>query len=374
MSTTGENASGGAAIAPETPLATGAAQRKSRRGRRDARRSLTGDLIILSAVGLLLIAAFIAAGATLYAQFYSPSAFVVRYANLLADGNATQALAVPGVAVSSADLEAAGLPANASEDFLRSSALGDLSDIRVVSETSNGDTIAVTLAYSAGGHDASTTFSVVQDGMIGIFPRWEFAQSPIAVMDLTVNGSAEFAVNGFSVDKRQVSPDGVAADLSASIPLLVFSPGIYSVTVDTPTATSPGVAMLSDVPFTSVPVTVTATASDEFVTLVQDKVDAFLEECTLQQVLQPTACPFGFDLTDRIVTLPTWSIVQDPTVSLVADGAGWRIAEAAAMAHIELRSRSLFDGSVSDVSVDVPFVVTGTIDILPDGTASILLG
>ena len=185
-----------------------------------------------------------------------------------------------------------------------------------------GDTVAVTLAYSAGGHDASTTFSVVQDGMIGIFPRWEFAQSPIAVMDLTVNGSAEFAVNGFSVDKRQVSPDGVAADLSASIPLLVFSPGIYSVTVDTPTATSPGVAMLSDVPFTSVPVTVTATASDEFVTLVQDKVDAFLEECTLQQVLQPTACPFGFDLTDRIVTLPTWSIVQDPTVSLVADGAG----------------------------------------------------
>ena len=195
-------ASGGAAVAPETPLATGAAQRASRRGRRDARRSLTGDLIILSAVGLLLIAAFIAAGATLYAQFYSPSAFVVRYANLLADGNATQALAVPGVAVSSADLEAAGLPANASEDFLRSSALGDLSDIRVVSETRSGDTVAVTLAYSAGGHDASTTFSVVQDGMIGIFPRWEFAQSPIAVMDLTVNGSEEFAVNGFSVDKR----------------------------------------------------------------------------------------------------------------------------------------------------------------------------
>ncbi len=374
MSTTGEKASGSAATTPESPRATDSSPRASGRRRGDARRSVAGDLVILSAVGALLIAAFIAAGATLYAQFYGPSAFVVRYANLLADGNATQALAVPGVAVSSADLEAAGLPADASEDFLRSSALGDLSDIRVVSETTNGDTVAVTLAYSAGGHEASTTFSVVQDGMVGIFPRWEFARSPIAVMDLTVNGSSQFAVNGFSVDKRQVSPDGAAADLSAPIPLLVFSPGIYSVTVDTPTATSPGVAMLSDVPFTSVPVTVTATASDEFVALVQDKVDAFLEQCTHQEVLQPTACPFGFDLTDRIVTLPTWSIVQDPTVSLVADGAGWRIAESAAMAHIELRVRSLFDGTVSDVSVDVPFVVTGTIDILPDGTASILLG
>jgi len=374
VSTSGESTSGVAAGVPAEVIEVPEATPVRRRGRRGRRRSPTGDLILLSIVGVLLIGAFLAAGATLYTQFYSASAFVVRYANLLADGDATQALALPGVAVDSAELEAAGLPANASEDLLRASALGPLSNIRAMSETEVDGTVSVTLAYTAGRHDATTTFSVVQDGMIGIFPRWEFAQSPIAVMDLTVNGSSEFAVNGFTVDKRQVSPDGAAADLSASIPLLVFSPGIYSVTVDTPIASSPGVAMLSDVPFASVPVTVTATASDEFVALVQDKVDAFLEECTQQQVLQPTACPFGFELSDRIVTLPTWSIAQDPTVRLVADGAGWRIVESPAMAHIELRVRSLFDGSVSDVSVDVPFVVTGTIDILPDGTASILLG
>jgi len=374
VSTSGESTSGVAAGVPAEVIEVPEATPARRRGRRGRRRSPTGDLILLSIVGVLLIGAFLAAGATLYTQFYSASAFVVRYANLLADGDATQALALPGVAVDSAELEAAGLPANASEDLLRASALGPLSNIRAMSETEVDGTVSVTLAYTAGRHDATTTFSVVQDGMIGIFPRWEFAQSPIAVMDLTVNGSSEFAVNGFTVDKRQVSPDGAAADLSASIPLLVFSPGIYSVTVDTPIASSPGVAMLSDVPFASVPVTVTATASDEFVALVQDKVDAFLEECTQQQVLQPTACPFGFELSDRIVTLPTWSIAQDPTVRLVADGAGWRIVESPAMAHIELRVRSLFDGSVSDVSVDVPFVVTGTIDILPDGTASILLG
>lgn len=370
MSTTGENASGSAASAPEIVPAAAA----TRRAREAGRRSSASDLILLSIVGVLLIGAFIAAGATLYTLFYGPSAFVVRYATLLADGNATEALSLPGVAVESSELEDAGLPAAASDAFLRSSALGSLSDIHVVSETTVEGVTSVTLGYTAGGHEATSTFSVAQHGTVGIFPRWEFTKSPITVMDLTVNGSSEFTVNGFTVDKRQVSPDGAAADLSAPIPLLVFAPGIYSVTVDTATATSPGVAMLADVPFASVPVTVTATPSEEFVALVQEKVDAFLDECTQQQVLQPTACPFGFELTDRIVTLPTWSIVQDPTVELVAEGAGWRIAESAATAHIQLRVRSLFDGSVSDVSVDVPFVVTGTIDVLSDGTASILLG
>lgn len=342
-------------------------------GRARRRRSVTGDLLILAVIGILLIAAFVAAWLTISRTFYSASAFVERYAHLLADGHAAQALALPGVAVDSEELEAAGLPPMASEALLRSTALGPLSDIRAVSEEVRDGVVHVTLAYTAGGHDATTEFTVVQDGMIGIAPRWEFATSPLAVMDLTVEGSSSFAVNGFEIDKRQVSPDGAAADLSASVPLLVFSPGVYAVTVDTLTATSSGVAMLSDVPYAMVPVTVTATATEEFTALVQEKVDAFLDGCATQEVLQPTACPFGFPVTDRIVTLPTWSIVQDPVVRLAAEGAGWVIPETEGVAHIEVAVRSLFDGAVTDVDVDVPFQMTGTIDILPDGTASILI-
>lgn len=369
MSTAGESTTG-APVDTGPPVDTTASPRRQR----PRTGSAAGDLVLLGVIGILLIAAFAAAGSTLYTLFYGPSAFVARYAEMLAAGNAPGALSVPGVAVDSAELEAAGLPPTADEALLRSSTLGSLSDIRVVSETVANGIHAVELAYTAGGHEATSTFTVIQDGMIGIFPRWEFAQSPLAVMDLTVEGSSTFSVNGFTVDKRQVSPDGAAADLSAPVALLVFSPGIYAVSVDSPTAHAPGVAMLSDVPFANVPVSVTATATEEFVTLVQDKVDDFLGECATQQVLQPTACPFGFELTDRIVTLPTWSIVEDPTVELVAQGAGWRIVEAEALAHIEVRVRSLFDGKVSDMSVDVPFLVNGTIEILPDGTASILIG
>ena len=36
--------------------------------------------------------------------------------------------------------------------------------------------------------------------------------------------------------------------------------------------------------------------------------------------------------------------------------------------------RSLFDGTISHVSEDVPFLVTGDIAVLPDGTATISVG
>ncbi len=50
-------------------------------------------------VGLMLVAALGAGGATLYQQFYGPSAFVVRYLDLLSAGRAADALRIPGVAI-----------------------------------------------------------------------------------------------------------------------------------------------------------------------------------------------------------------------------------------------------------------------------------
>ncbi|MEL4881637.1 hypothetical protein AAEH85_22050, partial [Shewanella algae] len=85
-------------------------------------------------------------------------------------------------------------------------------------------------------------------------------------------GSMQFSVNGFEIDKRQVSVDGVDADPSAPVPLLVFSPGLYSVAVDTPMSTTPGVAILADSPLTDVPVEVQAQPTEQFVSVVQQRV------------------------------------------------------------------------------------------------------
>ncbi len=339
------------------------------------RRRLGLDLTLLAIVGVLLLAALGAGAAALYREFYSPTAFVERYLGLLAEGRAADALAITGVSVDSAELEAAGLPATASDALLRTAALATLTDVEIVSEemTDTGTTL-VTASYLAGAFPGTTTFEVARDGWVGVTPTWAFVKSPLALVNVAVKGSMTFEVNGFSLDKRQVSPEGVDADPLAPVALLVFSPGIYSVSVDTAISATRGVAVLSDSPMANVPVELQAFATPQFVETVQQRVEEFLTSCATQEVLQPTACPFGFFVQDRIVSPPAWSITSQPTVSVVPDGAGWSIPAAQAVAHIEVGIRSLFDGSVRDVAEDVPFIVTGSIAVLPDGTASITVG
>jgi hypothetical protein len=343
-------------------------------GVRGARARPAATITGIVLVGVLLIAALGAGAASLYREFYSPRAFVQHYLELLQERRTAEALAVPGVAVDSAELQSAGLPATASEALLRPDALTSLTDAEITGESADGDETQVTVSYTAGGYAGKTTFSVQHDTNEGLLPRWRFARSPLSVMKLTVEGSMRFAVNGFEVDKRQVSVDGADVDPTAAVPLLVFSPGLYSVDVDTAISATPGVAVLADAPLAGIPVDVQAQPTDEFISVVQSRVEDFLTTCAQQKVLQPTGCPFGFTVRNRIDDAPTWSIVQQPEVTVVPDGAGWRIPSAKAVAHIVVDIRSIFDGSVRTVEEDVAFRVDGEITVLPDGTASILVG
>ena len=84
--------------------------------------------------------------------------------------------------------------------------------------------------------------------------------------------------------------------------------------------------------------------------------------------------PFGYRVEDRVASPPQWSIAQQPTVAVEPDGAAWRIPPAEAIARIDVDIRSLFDGSIRHVSEDIPFLVTGAITVLPDGSATITVG
>ncbi|HAQ59859.1 MAG TPA: hypothetical protein DCR63_05510 [Microbacterium sp.] len=341
---------------------------------RRTRPRLARDLTILAIVGVVLIAALAAGWASLYRQFWGPAAFAERYVELLATGRAADALELPGVRIDSARLAQAGLPEGASDALLRRAALSALTDIRVLAESSRTEGVEVTIGFEAGGNAGSTTFVVEQDGTIGILPSWRFAESPLAVIELTVRGSMAFEVNGFRIDKRQISPAGMAAAPLDPVALLVFSPGMYRVSVDTPIAETDGVDVLADVPLARVPLDVQAQPTAEFVGVVQERVDSFLDDCAAQEVLQPTACPFGFVVQNRIASLPSWSILTYPTITLVPDGAGWAVPPVEAVARIEVDIRSLFDGSVRTVQEDVTFGLDAEITVLPDGSASILVG
>lgn len=338
------------------------------------RRRLWVDLTTLAVIGVLLISAIAAGGAALYKEYYGPGAFVTRYLDLLASGRAADALQVPGVAVGRAALEDAAIEATASEALLRQAALAPLTEIDVVEAVTVDEITSVTVSYRAGSHPGTSTFEVTQDGWVGVTPNWRFARTPLAAISLTVLGADRFAVNGFELDRRQVSSAGVEAAAIDALPMLVFTPGLYSVTVNTAISTSPGVSILADSPLTRTPVDIQTVPTDEFRAVVQTRVEEFLTECTTQQVLQPTACPFGLEVSNRIENLPTWTISQQPIVTVEPDGAQWMIPATDAVAHIEVDIRSLFDGSIEHVSEDVPFRVNGTIAILEDGSASIRVG
>lgn len=338
------------------------------------RRRLWFDLTALSLVGVLLIAALGASGIVLYKEFYGPAAFVTRYLDMLSTGRAADALRVPGVSIDYSAMEESGIESTASEALLRQAALAPLSDVEVVSTELSDDITTVTVSYVAGSHSGTTAFQVEQDGWVGVTPNWRFTRSPLAAVSLTVLGADRFAVNGFEIDRRQVAPEGAEADPAAPLPLLVFTPGLYSVTVDTPISTAPGVSILADSPLTQTPIELQTTPTEEFIGVVQTRVEEFLTECTTQQVLQPTACPFGLEVRNRIIEPPVWSIASQPAVTVEPDGAYWKIPTTDAVAHIEVDIQSLFDGSVQHVSEDVPFRVNGTIAILPDGSASIRVG
>ena len=339
---------------------------------RRRRRTLARDLTALGIVGVLLVGALGATGAVLYRDLYSPSAFVSRYLDLLSGRRAADALALPGVAVDSSQLTASGLPSTANQALLRAAALAPLTGVTIVGADEGDDGVTtVTVQYQAGPHAGTTAFRVERAGWVGVAPTWRFATSPLAAIELTVRGATRFTVNGFDLDTRQVSPDKAAADPLDPVSLLVFSPGLYSISVDTPISTSPGVAVLSDKPQASIPVDLQTQPTAAFEAAVQQHVEEFLTACTTQQVLQPTGCPFGLVVRNRIEDAPVWSMTQQPTVSLVPDGANWAIERTQAVAHIQVDIQSIFDGSVRHLDEAVPFFVGGTVTIQPDGAASI---
>ena len=349
-------------------------EESTKRGRGPFGRSLAFDLTALGLVMTLLAGAFVVGGIWTYRTLYSPSAFITNYLHLLSAGRAADALAVPGVAVDAAALDDAGIPSTASEALLRSTALSSLTDITVVSEKDVDGVTEVTASYIAGGYPGTSTFSVTRDGWNGLAPGWRFSVTPLSAIDITVLGSTRFSVNGFEMDKRQVSPDGVDTDPLDAVSMLTFTPGAYSATIDTKMAKTPGTAVLADMPLRRVPVVLEAQPTAEFTAVVQESVDRFLTQCATQKVLKPTGCPFGYTVQNRLDGEPSWSIVRMPAVAVELDGNDWAFPASEGVAHVSAEIRSLYDGSLRDLDEDVPFIITGSITILPDGRASIKVG
>ena len=340
----------------------------------------SGRLSLLSVAGwamlaVVLVGAFLAALGALNQTIYGASSFVERYLSAIADDDIATASTTPGVALDATELAALGLPENVSTAMFRSGVIeAGPEDIRIVSDVANPDgTHSVTASYRLDVSIVETTFDVRPLApLYGVLTRWEFAVSPLAVIDVTAAHNPLFTVGSLSLDTRASKTGDELTAFTQDAPYLAIAPAVYEFGYTSTLLEAVPVALPVE-PSARAAVTVDSVPTATFVERVQVKVDDYLEQCTTQQVLQPAGCPFGIEIDDRVASTPVWTIVTSPVVTLTPGESAFEMPPTEGVAHISVEVQSLFDGEFSQLEEDRPFTLALTASIRADGSIAIQL-
>ncbi len=339
-----------------------------------------GRLSIMAVAGwaglaILLVGAFLAALGALNQTIYGASSFVERYLGAIAEDDIAAAASTPGVAFDETELAALGLPVNVSTAMFRSGVVEDgPEDVRVLSDVAADDgTHAVTVSYRLDIAIVETTFEVRPiEPLYGVLNRWEFAVSPLAVIDVTAAHNPLFTVGSLTLDTRANKSGDELTAFTQVAPYLAIAPAVYEFGYSSTLVEAVPTAAPIE-PSTRTSVTVDAQPTATFVERVQTKVDEYLQGCTTQQVLQPAGCPFGVEIDDRVLGDPVWSIVSSPAVTLTAGETAFEMPPTEGVAHVSVEVQSLFDGDISQLEEDRPFTLALNATIRPDGSIAIQL-
>lgn len=307
-------------------------------------------ILVLAGLALAFAGTILALNATLY----SASGFVSSYLDALARQDSNGALGMPGVRPEP----------NANDDLLRPETLSELGEIRLISDTDSGGGIR-TVVYDIDG--SRTTFEVEYTGLrLGLISTWAFATSPSAVLEITPVGDASFDANGETITS--------AAGPSVPSSYAVLVPSIIELSHESAyLEAAPKEVRVTDADTVAV-ASVNPQANEQFVSVVQEELDRTLDECATQEVLQPSGCPFGERITNRVVSTPKWSIAQYPEITIEpgATPGTWEVPSTPGTANLVVEVQSLFDGTVSTYDENAGFTVSYVITFTPDGGVSIL--
>lgn len=307
-------------------------------------------ILLVAATALLIAGGLVATVAILNATLYSPAGAVTAYLEAIQRKDAAGALQLAG-----------SLPAReGSTELLTRAAMPELDNVTIESDTAGADgTREVTASWTSSGERGETTFALRPAGaLLGLFPQWEFARSPLGWVDLTVLHDDRFSVNGLELTTP--AQNAVAS-------YVVFGPGAYTVTHDTALLQAEAVTVVIEDPTVDAGATLDIQPGPAFFAAAQKAVDASLDDCATQEVLMPTGCPFGQSMANRVASTPSWSIVSYPEVAIVPglQAGDWQVPVTTGTAHLLVDVRSLFDGSVSTFDEDVPFRVGYLVSLLP---------
>lgn len=314
-------------------------------------------------VAAVIVAAFALTIVGLNQTLYSAQGFVGGYLGALARHDATTALATPGVQV--AEQASGANPGDTA--LLAGAALGALTDIRLRSDSArSGGARHLIFSVTLDGTPRDAAFDVrPASARLGFFSSWEFVTSPTSRIEITPVSDPTFDANGVTVTSG--SGVGVAVDYA------VLTPGVVSISQKSDYLIAKPQSIIVAVPGETVRASITATANPTFVALVQKELDATLRSCTTQTVLQPTGCPFGENIDNRVDGLPAWSMTTFPAVTIVPGSTPgtWLVPQTEGAAHLRVGVQSLFDGTRSIVDQDIPFTVSYLITMGRSGALTI---
>lgn len=338
-------------------------------------------VIAVVVVCAVLAAALVSAIGALNRDLYSAGGFVRQYLEALAAHDTATALSLPGAEPTDADLTDAGLPQSLPDTLLRPSVLGAITNLTLISdepssaatEVGQKSQHSVVYGFLLNGKKSSMEFTVERSGTVaGLFSTWRFATSPLAVLQVTVLHESLFTVNGLTLDTRAHALPDAPVTFSNQAAYLAFAPAVYDVSHDSALLTAP-VQSVPVVASGAVDVSIEATPNEAFTTQVQTKLNEFLDQCATQQVLQPSNCPFGIEINDRIKSAPAWSIAQYPEVALAGADSSFDMPATVGQAHIVVDVQSLYDGDLETRDEDVAFSVALSVTIQANGSLAIQL-
>ena len=235
---------------------------------------------------------------------------------------------------------------------------GEPSIHRIVSSVDAGNgTVAVTAEYGDETDAALVTFTLQPaPPTLGLVPAWGFSTPPVGTLIVTADQHDVIAVNGQSV---------VAAAAGEPVAVIVFVPARVSVRVDKPLLTAPTQSARVGVVDGTTTMTLAVEPADRLQRTVQREVERLLAECAEQAVLQPTGCPFGISIVDRVVDPPEWRLDELDSVTIEpGNRAGVWSLRSEGSVQLIVDVQRLFDGTITSRDDLIGFIVRGELTIV----------
>ena len=299
---------------------------------RNMRRLVIGWTALAAGV----VALWFGGVAWLNATVYSPTTLVEDYLGALGTGDTGRAVALAGLdAIPPVSPRAEHTPQSI-----------QISGLQEVGES----TVLVQADYQLAGESERTVFTLDQQPPAwGLFHRWIFSLPPTATVTASVDGLDQLALNDLP--------------RPGSSTTVVLVPGVYDLHAASQWLEAPSYTTTLDEPGSEWTVAMDVAPTDALVEQINQAISEYLVECASRQVLQPSSCPFGVQVVDRVWDLPVWTIDSLPALSLVESPVAdaWIVRALGGEASVSVTLQSLFDGSLRVYEESVSFSLSGEV-------------